>query len=100
MIKTEETKYEVYTTKKFRQQFKKILKQDNDVNELIFVVKKLANKEVLDSKYKDHNLVNNKYFNNCRECHIEPAWLLVYKYIEDKLILYLLQIGSHSDLFN
>ena len=34
-----------------------------------------------------------------RECHILPDWLLVYKYIEDELILYLTRTGTHSDLF-
>ena len=99
MIKVEESKYEVHTTKKFKQQYRKLLKQGKDTNKLITVVKKLANKEILDEKYKDHNLINNKYYNNCRECHIEPDWLLIYKYIEDKLILYVLETGSHSDLF-
>lgn len=99
MIKSLETKYEVHSTKKFRQQLKKIIKQGKNINKLIVVVEQLANKEMLDEKYKDHNLINNKYYNNCRECHIEPNWLLVYKYIENKLILYVLETGSHSDLF-
>ena len=99
MIKVEESKYEVHTTKKFKQQYRKLLKQGKDTNKLIKVVKKLANKEIKKEKYKDHNLINNKYYNNCRECHIEPDWLLIYKYIEEKLILFLIETGSHSDLF-
>ena len=38
-------------------------------------------------------------FKNCRELHIEPDWLLVHKYSNDNLILYLVRTGSHSDLF-
>ena len=38
-----------------------------------------------------------KYFNNCRECYIEPDWLLVYKYNNDELILYLIGTGSHTE---
>ena len=34
-----------------------------------------------------------------RECHIEPDWLLVYKVIDDELILRLIRTGSHNDLF-
>lgn len=49
--------------------------------------------------YKDHSLIDNKNFNECRECHIEPDWLLVYKYTSDKLILLLVETGSHSELF-
>lgn len=47
----------------------------------------LSKKKELDSKYRDHALIDNKYYSNCRECHIEPDWLLVYKYDEDILIL-------------
>ena len=34
-----------------------------------------------------------------RECHIEPDWLLVYKVVQDVLVLKLIRTGSHSDLF-
>ena len=33
------------------------------------------------------------------ECHIQPDWLLVYRIIEDCLILELCYTGTHSDLF-
>ena len=94
-----QTKYEVHTTKKFKQQYKKMIKQGKNLDKLIFVVEKLANKEPLDEKYRDHSLINNKYYNNCRECHIEPDWILVYKYIDNMLMLYILETGSHSELF-
>ncbi len=61
----------------------------------------LISGEKLPKKYRDHALINNKYFNNCRECHIEPDWLLVYKYnndeLNDELILYLIGTGSHTE---
>ena len=60
----------------------------------------MSNGETLDVKYKDHPLIDNKYYRDCRECHIEPDWLLVYKYNNDELILYLVGTGSHSDLFS
>lgn len=99
MNKYNDTRYEVHFTKKFKHNYKQIMKQGKNISKLNEVIKHLANKEELDSKYKDHALINNKYYNNCRECHIEPDWLLVYKYFDDKLILYLLETGSHSDLF-
>lgn len=55
---------------------------------------------MLDVKYKNHNLTNDKNYNNCSECHIEPDWLLVYQYINDELILLLINTGSHSELFD
>lgn len=44
-------------------------------------------------------LTNSKYYKNCGECHIEPDWLLIYKYSNDELILLLVATGSHSELF-
>ena len=97
---TKDTKSGVVTSNKFNKQLKKIIKQGKDIEKLSEVVKKLANGEVLESKYKDHRLIDTKYYRNCRECHIEPDWLLVYKYNDKEIILYLVETGSHSDLFN
>ncbi len=55
--------------------------------------------EKLPEKYKDHQLLNNKKYTDCRECHIEVDWLLVYRIINEELILLLVNTGSHSDLF-
>ena len=77
-----------------------IKKQGKKIEKLSIVVKKLANGEILETKYKDHALNDTKYYKNCRECHIEPDWLLVYKYNNNEIILYLVETGSHLDLFN
>ena len=76
------------------------MKQGKDISKMEEVIEILASGEKLDKKYKDHNLSDNKYYKGCRECHIEADWLLVYKIINDELILYLVETGSHSDLFN
>ncbi len=34
-----------------------------------------------------------------RECHILSNWLLIYKIIEDRLILVLARTGTHDDVF-
>ena len=100
MISIDNTKYEIKGLTTFKKQLKKVIKQGKDINKLIDVLKVLANGEKLDSKYKDHALINNKYYKDCRECHIEPDWLLVYKYNNDELILFMIETGSHSELFN
>lgn len=99
MINTKTKCYIEYTSN-FKKRYKKIVKQGKDINKLKIVIEKLANNEVLEQKYKDHSLINDKYYKNCRECHIEPDWLLIYQYQDDELILLLLSTGSHSDLFN
>lgn len=83
----------------FKKSLKRMIKQGKDIDKLLDVVDKLVNKEVLDAKYRNHNLINDKYFKNCKECHIEPNWLLIYKYVHEKLVLILVSTGSHSDLF-
>ena len=99
-INLENSIYEVETTSKFNKQLKKMFKQGKDIEKLISVVEKLANNESLDFKFKDHQLINDKTYKDCRECHIEPDWLLIYKYKCESLILVLFSTGSHNELFN
>lgn len=94
------TKYLVKSTSKFNRDLKRVYKQGKNISKLELVVKKLANGEQLDIKYKNHNLIDNKYYKNCSECHIEPEWLLIYQYIDNELILLLINTGSHSELFD
>jgi mRNA interferase YafQ len=83
----------------FKKQYKKIAKQGKNLDKIDEVIDKLARFEILDPKYKDHNLINDKYYKNCRECHIEPDWLLIYQYENNKLNLLLIATGSHSEIF-
>ena len=90
-------KYSVDFTTQFKKDIKLAKKQGKDTDKIFEVVEKLANDEVLDAKYKDHCLTGD--YKDCRECHIEPDWLLIYKKYESELILMLVRTGSHSDLF-
>ena len=92
-------KYKVTATTAFKKQLKIIKKRNKDLSKLKKVVDILSNRENLDIKYKDHQLVNTPRFENCRECHIEPDWLLVYRINDNELILVLVETGTHSDLF-
>lgn len=92
-------KYEIILTTVFKKDLKRIKKRKKDLDKLIKVVNILAENIELDEKYRDHPLVNSTRFKNCRECHIEPDWLLVYKRNNEELILLLIATGTHSDLF-
>ena len=83
----------------FKKQYKKAAKQGKNLDKIDNVIDKLAHHEVLEPKYRDHSLINDKYYKNCRECHIEPDWLLVYQYEDNKLNLILIATGSHSEIF-
>lgn len=92
-------KYEIKKTSKFKKDFDLVLKRGLNLEEFKTVIELLAEGAVLPGKYKDHPLRNTDEFKDCRELHIEPDWLLVYKYSNENLILYLIRTGSHSDLF-
>lgn len=94
------TKCKIDYTNNFKRQLKNAIKQGKDITLLLEIVTRLANCEKLEPKYKNHQLINNKLFSDCMECHLKPDWLLVYKYIDNNLVLLLVTIGSHSDLFN
>lgn len=93
-------KYIVEFMSSFKKGHKKIKKQGKEMKKLYTVIETLASGNTLNPKYKDHALINSKYYKDCRECHIEPDWLLIYKYNNNKLILFMVETGSHSDLFN
>lgn len=93
-------KYDVVYSIKLKKSLKKMQKQNKDLDELLDVVDKLAQKEELDPKYRNHKLKDDKYYKNCSECHIRPDWLLIYQYNDNELLLLLMNTGSHSDLFN
>ncbi len=90
-------KYEVKFTTQFKKDLKKAQKQGKDIEKLFTVIEKLACGEPLEKKYRDHDLSGN--YNGCRECHIEPDWLLIYEIYNDVLVLMLYRVGSHSELF-
>ena len=90
-------KYEIRFTTQFKKDIKLAKKQGKDIDKLFEVVEHLANGEALEDKYRDHDLSGN--YKGCRECHIDPDWLLIYEIDNDVLILMLYRVGSHSDLF-
>lgn len=98
-IDIKKTKIPVYTTSSFNKSLKKAFKQGRDLNLLKEVIVKLANLEKLDKKYKDHELTDIRNYKNCRDCHIQNDWILIYRYENNQLQLTLLETGSHSELF-
>ena len=92
--------YKIKYSKEFKKSLKKIIKQGKNIDKLLTVVDMLSNKQQLELKYRDHALYNDKRFKGCRDCHIEPDWVLIYKYLEDEIVLLLVNTGSHSEVLN
>lgn len=93
------TKYTIKQTTNFKKDIKLVKKRGKKLEKLEKVLEFLVNDKELPLTYKDHKLIDNASYKNCRECHIEPDWLLVYQIINNDLILLLVETGSHSDLF-
>ena len=91
--------YLVRSTKGYRKALTRISKH-KDFNEgaLKDIVRALAHGEKLEAKYRDHQLTGE--LKDYRECHIKSDLLLMYQKYEDILILLLVDIGTHDDLFN
>ena len=79
----------------FKKDRKKMAKIGKDLEKLEKIMKDLCEEIPLEPKLKDHQLYNN--WANHRECHIEPDWLLIYKYEPGSIIF--VRTGSHSELF-
>lgn len=90
-------KYEVKFTGQFKKDLKLAKKQNKNLDKMYEIIELLANGKSLDEKYRDHALSGD--YKGCRECHIEPDWLLVYEIFDDVLVLSLSRLGSHSELF-
>ena len=86
---------------KYSSQFKKDLKRfRNDkiaLSELEYILDLLVASKRLPKKYHNHNLSGE--FKNCNECHIRSDLLLIYEIHNSELLILLLRIGSHSELF-
>ncbi len=87
---------EIELKKKFTKDLKKhILNQKIELEVFNLVVENLRNQIPLGERFKDHALVGE--YKGCRECHIKPDVLLVYR-IQNN-VLTLVRLGSHSELF-
>ena len=90
-------KYIVKYTARFQKDYRILVKRKLDVSKVHEVIEILASGKVLPGKYHDHALSGN--YQDARECHIRPDWLLIYSISNETLVLELMRTGSHSDLF-
>lgn len=82
-------------TKRFEKDVKLAQKRGKDLHKLKNIIDKLLVKAPLSLNHRDHWLTGN--YNNRRECHIEPDWLLIYDPRKHEIIFE--RTGTHSDLF-
>lgn len=90
-------RYNIIPSTRFQKDLKRAQKRGRNIQAITDVIRILAAGETLDRKYRDHPLSGD--YARCRECHVEPDLLLIYRYVDDGLLLYLVRTGTHSDLF-
>lgn len=84
-----------FIRKNSRKTLKRVRRRGNDIANLKEVITDLIHEKALDKKFLDHPLKGE--YADCRECHIEPDWLLIY-FVEKGFITFV-RTGTHADLF-
>lgn len=79
----------------FKRDVRRAKKQGKELAKLQVLMEFLRRQELLPARYLDHPLRGD--WKGCREVHIEPDWLLIYRVKGDEL--HLVRTGSHSSLF-
>ena len=85
-------------SKAYRKAYRKISESGRfPKKELDSVIDELASGKKLDASYRDHELSGELIGH--RECHLRPDLLLIYRLENNNLVLVLVNLGSHTDLF-
>lgn len=93
--------YQIVHFKKFTKSLKRLVRgglKESVQKDIQVAINTLAAGKKLDAGYKDHQLHGE--LSAYRECHIQGDLLLVYQIVDKELVLILIDIGSHNDLFN
>lgn len=89
--------YRIVFTARMKKDAKRMRKRGKDLDRLAEVLDMLASGKALPARYRDHQLAGA--LRGCRECHIEPDWLLIYRIVEERVELVATATGTHADLF-
>ncbi len=80
----------------FRRDLKRIKKRGKNVTKLKVSIQLLIEAKLLPEQCLDHPLKGD--WKDCRDLHIEPDWLLIYR-IKGEAV-HFERTGTHSDLFD
>lgn len=76
----------------FKRDVKRLLRRGKDMDKLKEVIDRLVYAQELPARARDHQLKGT--LKDCRECHIEGDWLLIYRIEGSELCL--IRTGSHA----
>jgi mRNA interferase YafQ len=80
----------------FKRDVKLAQKRGKDISKLKVLLQLIINNMPLPATYLDHPLKGD--WRGCRDAHIEPDWLLIYKITDD--VVRFERTGRHTDLFD
>ncbi|MFA5997226.1 MAG: type II toxin-antitoxin system YafQ family toxin [Candidatus Paceibacterota bacterium] len=90
--------YHVFPSNQYKKSLKRVCQHKAfHTEKLDEIVLLLKNNEKLAPQYKDHELKGEHV--GTRECHIQNDILLLYRKEKDVLVLLLVDIGTHANLF-
>lgn len=90
-------KYTPEYTNPFKKRVKLLKKRGYDLSLLAETINILCEKGKLPKEYRPHKLSGN--LSGCWECHIESDWLLVWEQHDDRMVMLMIESGTHSDIF-
>lgn len=91
--------YNLVPSTRFKKSLKKYLNKPVERSKILKLLEilKIDGFISVPIKMKPHKLIGN--YHDCFECHILPDLLLIWEQDDEAKEIYLLDIGSHSDLF-
>lgn len=90
--------YRVVLSRRYTKALKRFSRHaDFNQKHLQEIINTIARGEKLAARYLDHQLAGE--FKANRECHVKNNILLMYQIHEDILVLLLVNLGTHDDLF-
>lgn len=84
-------------TTQYRKDLKRYRNQPKKLDALQEVLRMLQNEQPIPADYKPHMLLGQ--YKGCMECHIQGDFLLIW-FDEERGIIELVRLGTHSELFS
>lgn len=84
-------------TKQFSRDLKLVVRRGKSLEKITSVIDLLCAQTPLPPSFNDHPLKGK--LAGCRDCHVEPDLVLIYRIVQDQLQLVCIRLGTHADLF-
>ncbi len=86
----------IFPSGQYKKDLKRYLHQPAKLEALGQIIDMLANEQPIPARYKPHMLLGQ--YKGCMECHVQGNFLLIWL-DEERNIIELVRLGTHSELF-